>query len=213
MHTQRGGTVVGLIIGLLLGLGLALAVAIYVNKVPVPFVNKVPQRTPEQDAAEAARNRDWDPNAPLYGKNPAVPRPLPAASAASAASESAKPAEAAGSAPSAEPSAPAGRDPAAILNGVSTDSAADPFIYYVQAGAFGSLEEAEQQRARVVMLGMEAHMSEREQAGRTMYRVRVGPFDQRESAEEAKTTLGGSGIEAALVRVQRRTSAPAAASS
>ena len=45
-NPQRGGFAVGLIIGLLIGLALALGVALYVTKVPVPFVNKVPQRTP-----------------------------------------------------------------------------------------------------------------------------------------------------------------------
>ena len=43
MKSQRGGFVMGLIIGLLIGLALALGVALYVTKVPVPFVNKVPQ--------------------------------------------------------------------------------------------------------------------------------------------------------------------------
>ncbi|HKX42440.1 MAG TPA: hypothetical protein VJO99_14880, partial [Burkholderiaceae bacterium] len=70
---QRGGFAVGLIIGLLIGLALALGVALYVTKVPIPFVNKVPQRTPSQDAAEAEKNKNWDPNSPLYGKNPAKP--------------------------------------------------------------------------------------------------------------------------------------------
>ena len=70
---QRGGFAVGLIIGLLIGLALALGVALYVTKVPVPFVNKVPQRTADQDAAETQKNKNWDPNSPLYGKNPAKP--------------------------------------------------------------------------------------------------------------------------------------------
>ena len=52
MISQRGGFALGLIVGLLLGLALALGVALYVTKVPVPFLNKVPQRTAEQDAAE-----------------------------------------------------------------------------------------------------------------------------------------------------------------
>ena len=51
----------------------ALAVAVYVTKVPVPFMNKGQSRSAEQDAAEAKKNKDWDPNAPLYGKNPAKP--------------------------------------------------------------------------------------------------------------------------------------------
>ena len=68
---QRGGTAVGLIIGMIVGLGVALAVAVYVTKVPVPFLNKGNARGSEQD--EAQRNKNWDPNSPLYGKNPARP--------------------------------------------------------------------------------------------------------------------------------------------
>jgi len=60
---QRGGTVVGFILGVIVGLGGALAVAVYVTKVPVPFLNKNGTRAPDQDAAEAKRNKDWDPNA------------------------------------------------------------------------------------------------------------------------------------------------------
>src|SRR5438128_12642041 len=70
---QSGNVIVGIIIGVVLGLAAALAVAVYVTKVPVPFLNKGQSRTPEQDAAESRRNKDWDPNAPLYGKNSARP--------------------------------------------------------------------------------------------------------------------------------------------
>ena len=73
MNTQKGGTLLGLIIGALVGLGAALAVAVYITKVPVPFMNKGQSRSPDHDAAEAKKNRDWNPNAPMYGKNPAKP--------------------------------------------------------------------------------------------------------------------------------------------
>ena len=66
--SQNGGFVMGMIVGLLLGLALALGVALYVTKVPIPFVNKVPQRTAEQDAAELEKNKNWDPNSALQGK-------------------------------------------------------------------------------------------------------------------------------------------------
>lgn len=216
MKAQRGGFVVGFIVGLLFGLALALGVALYVTKVPVPFVNKVPQRTAEQDAAETERNRNWDPNAPLAGKNPVRPPPgaasalppatVPPATAASAA------------APIARPSTPPAdaRDPAAILadrvppagttatgKPVVPTPAADPFSYFVQAGAYGRPEDAEQQRARLAMLGFEARVTEREQSGKTVYRVRVGPFDRKADADGAKERLSGSGVEAALVRVQK----------
>ena len=60
--SQRGGFVLGLVVGLLVGLAMALGVALYITKAPVPFVNKVPQRTAEQDSAEAEKNKNWDPN-------------------------------------------------------------------------------------------------------------------------------------------------------
>ena len=64
-QAQRGSTFLGIILGVVVGLAAALGVAIYVAKVPVPFVNKNTSRTSGQDAAEAQKNRDWDPNAPL----------------------------------------------------------------------------------------------------------------------------------------------------
>ncbi|HEY9106747.1 MAG TPA: sporulation protein, partial [Roseateles sp.] len=80
---QKGGFVLGLIVGLLIGLAISLGVALYINKTPIPFMNKVPQRTADQDAQEAERNKNWDPNAPLAGKGArsasgvvAVPPPL-----------------------------------------------------------------------------------------------------------------------------------------
>jgi cell division protein FtsN len=214
MKHQRGGFVMGLIIGLLVGLALALGVALYVTKVPVPFINKVPQHTPEQDAAEAARNKDWDPNSPLYGKTPARPNATaPAASGVVTPEAPAMPPVAV--APPAAPSAaaPSARpNPADILAGrgtgqppkaTSPHAGADPFTYFVQVGAYTRPEDAEAQRAKLAMLGMAAKVTEREQAGRTMYRVRVGPFGSKDDADAAKSRLDASNMESSLVRVQR----------
>lgn len=198
---QGGGFVLGLIVGLLLGLALALGVALYITKAPVPFINKVPQRTAEQDQAEQARNRSWDPNAPLAGN----PRPATAASAASAPRT---PAPGAASAPG------SARDPAAILSGSATPgpspaaapaaaSAPAGIIFFVQAGVFARTDEAEQQRARLAMLGYAAKLSEREQHGRVVYRVRMGPYSTREEAESQQSRLLGASIESQLVRVER----------
>jgi cell division protein FtsN len=222
--SQRGGFAVGLIIGLLIGLALALGVALYVTKVPVPFVNKVPQRTADQDAAETQKNKNWDPNSPLYGKNPA--KPGNGASAAAGAGTGAAtpvipgmpsttppPATTSAAVPAAKGSAPtSARDPAAILadkpartaSGTAAAAAGpDPFAYFVQAGAYARTEDAEAQRAKLAMMGMEGKISEREQSGRTVFRVRVGPFDKKATADGAKEKLDAAGVESALVRVQR----------
>jgi cell division protein FtsN len=205
MTRQRGGFVLGMIVGLLIGLALALGVALWVTKVPIPFVDKVPQRTAEQEALEIERNKTWDPNAPLAGK-PAQRAPEPAGAAPRAATpEPSGPPPGIAAAPGAVPRAPA-RDPAAILSGDGPKSAkpgTDPFSYFVQAGAFARAEDAEQQRAKLAMLGFPARVTEREQAGRTVYRVRLGPFDNKDEADSAQNRLQGSGVEAALVRVER----------
>jgi cell division protein FtsN len=199
---QRGGFFIGLVVGLLVGLGVALGVALYVTKVPVPFIDKVPQRTAAQDAAEAVRNQDWDPNAPLAGKNPARPAGAASAGGAGAASPAA-------SVPSPAASKPgAARDPAAILGDKAAPapaaaSGADPFVYFVQAGAYARSEEAEAQRAKLAIRGFESRITEREQSGRTIYRVRIGPLETRAEAEGVQETLGGAGVESALVRVQK----------
>jgi cell division protein FtsN len=202
---QSGNVIVGIIIGVVLGLAAALAVAVYVTKVPVPFMNKGQSRTAEQDAAETRKNRDWDPNAPLHGKNsqrPATP-PAPQAAVApqAAGSAAARPA-----APAASPPAVAGRPSAGDPLGdfaAARMAAADPFLYFVQAGAFRSAEEAESQRAKLSLLGFDAKVTEREQSGRQVFRVRVGPFEKKEDADKQKEKLEAGGVETALVRVQR----------
>ena len=193
---QRGGTLLGLIIGALLGLGAALAVAVYVTKVPIPFVNKNQPRSAETDAAEVKKNKDWDPNVPLAGKNPA------------------KPALAASSAPATKPNVSS--DPLGDLARAKSESkadakpdatpsgtGADPFTYFIQAGAFRTPEDAEQQRAKLSLMGFQAKVTEREQSGRTVYRVRLGPFDKKDEADKINEKLLGNSIETALVRAQR----------
>jgi cell division protein FtsN len=70
-------------------------------------------------------------------------------------------------------------------------------------GAYSRAEDAEQQRARLAMLGFAARVSEREQAGRTVYRVRLGPFERKDEADATQERLKGNAVESALVRVER----------
>lgn len=245
---ETGGTLLGLVIGALLGLGAALAVAVYVTKVPVPFLNKSQPHSADNDAAEAKKNKDWDPNASLAGKNPVRPvtpaaqpasaaataTPVAVAPAAAPASTPAAPAVAAVTkpvaTPAASPAAPttpvaankptASADPLGDLakarseakpdvkpepksDAIASAGGVDPFTYFIQVGAFRTPEDAEQQRAKLSLLGFQAKITEREQAGRTVYRVRLGPFDRKDEADKTKERLDGNAIETALVRAQR----------
>jgi cell division protein FtsN len=211
---QRGGTFLGFVAGLVVGLGVALAVAVYVTKVPIPFVNKIGSHSAEKDATEVQKNKDWDPNTPLYGKNPAKPAgptesvlaPVVSGTAAEPASAATPASASARAKPEQKPAVTA--DPLGELakERVAAKEAAptaEPFNYFVQVGAFRTAEDAESQRAKLSLAGIETKISEREQAGRTVYRVRTGPYDNREEADKAKSKLDGLGIDTALVRVQR----------
>jgi cell division protein FtsN len=235
IQSQRGGTLLGLVLGLVIGLTIALGVAMYVTKVPMPFSNKNQSRSADQDAVEAQKNKDWNPNGAIQSKpvTPEAPAdataaspgattagvPYPNAAAPAVTADpladlvkkqspntvSAAPVPSASmSAPSPNAPLPSAPPPAATPQPANKAPATnDPFTYFVQAGAFKSAADADAQKAKLSMMGIEAKVSEREQAGRAIFRVRSGPFDDKDQAEKIKARLDANGMDAALVRVQR----------
>ena len=205
----------------------------------MPFLNKGGNNT-QRDAAEAERNKNWDPNAPLQSRQPAPPPvtppvppsdvtvspPTPAVQPTATGGvttplknskgkvfpspllkpdKPVKPAsgdplgdlvkERSAAADKAE-KARADKEKAAAQTASSSDSA---FNYFVQAGAFRGQSEAEAQRAKLAMLGWESRISEREQNGITVFRVRVGPFENRAEAEKAAARVKALGLPAAVL--------------
>jgi len=192
MHTskiknkERGGTLIGVIVGVLVGLGVALGVAVYVMKVPTPFNNKSASRTPTQDAAEAKRNKDWDPNAALTHSSAVAPKPQASEPTPS------QPRLAVSPISPALPAAPA-----------STPAAADGVVeYYVQVGAFRSSDEAQALRGKLALANFEGKVVERDQSGQKVYRVRVGPFASLSASDKAKAGLEAAGFETLVMRAR-----------
>ena len=214
MHAQRGGTFLGFILGLVVGLGVALGVAIYVMKVPTPFSNKIGSSSTD---GSGESKKDWNPNSVLQPKAPAeTPQASGDAPSNPGANTPAAPAATSTTSPnpaSKPATAPAvNADPlgnlAASQAGMSTSSAetwpaADPYSYFIQVGAFRTNNDADAMRAKLALQGFDAKVSEREQAGRTVYRVRLGPFDNKANAETMRSRLDKQGIENTMVRVQR----------
>ena len=205
MNKQLGGTFLGIVIGLMIGLALAMVVAVFISKVPIPFLEKDPTRQGLSEAAEAKKNQGWNPNAALAGKNPA--RPASASDEASVASAQVASAPVAATGvvrPASEAAAAKSADPIADLaRAKSAASPPDPFLYFIQVGAFRSNEDANAQKAKLSLLGIETKVSEREQSGRAVFRVRAGPFEQRDDAEKVRERVEGASFEAVLVRVQK----------
>ncbi|ALK95705.1 cell division protein [Massilia sp. WF1] len=229
---QRGSTLTGLIIGLIVGLGIAVAVALTITKGASPFTDKVAKSGRPADPApgqamdpnkpmyanrDAAReaNKEVTEKAAARSAKPADPAAAPAAPAAPAASADplgqaiasmeAKPAAKPPAARDSHPLATAAAVPAAApaASPAAPAAAAGEYIYYLQAGAFRDMSDAEATRAKLALLGFEAAISDRTSDSGVLHRVRIGPYNHVESMNKARAKLLDSGVDVAIVRNQR----------
>lgn len=220
---QRGGTLAGILIGLTIGGILAVGVALYVSKMPVPFLNTSSNLRPSAlDATEQERNNAWNPNSALSGSRSGgqtttqtQQRPLPPENPTQDQSPPVipePPSEVVAVAPvtagSADPlgdlAARVGNRPGAAEPTASTPpTSADPYQYFVQAGAYRARSDADAQRARLAMNGWDASITSRDAQGQTVYRVRVGPFNKSEDAANIKRQFDQQGFDSAVVRQAR----------
>jgi len=223
---QRGSTLTGLIIGLIVGLGIAVAVALTITKGASPFTDKTVKAG---RPADPAPGQAQDPNKPMYANRDAAReanKEITEKAAARAggtgsdapAAATTKPADAdpLGQAIAAmkEP-APARVEPkpetrvAAAAPAAPAPAAAPAaagsgdYVYYLQAGAFRDLSDAEATRAKLALLGFEAAISDRTSDSGVLHRVRLGPYNQVEAMNKARAKLLDSGVDVAIVRNQR----------
>ncbi|AWP87055.1 SPOR domain-containing protein [Bordetella bronchiseptica] len=214
---ERGSTMYGVLAGLLIGLIVAAAVAFYVTKAPMPFVDRA-TRQPDQGKLPDPRNAP-DPNQGLYGRDGAAgtpptgptataPSPLPGVTPGAPSRQpddlgaliatlpnlDRAPAPAATPAPAAKPAKPA----APVAS--ATPAAPASGTYFLQAGAYRVLEDAEALRARIILLGLPVVMQRAEVNGVQVNRVRVGPFGRLDDMNRARSRLGENDIKSAVVR-------------
>lgn len=207
---STGGTLIGIVIGLMLGLLLAVAVAFYLNKGPKPFADK----TGRGDKVLPGKNTgdNSDPNRPLYGKDAKTASPAKSATPPNEeekrfsfyeilpgkeevidpkkALEGAR--EEARAAPKADPAKP-----------LDASAAIPKETYFLQAGAFGSPGDADNQKAKLALMGFEARVESVDVEGKgTMHRVRIGPYNKLDDINRVRSTLTQNGVDASLIRLK-----------
>lgn len=225
---QQGNTFIGIVIGLVIGLTVAVVVALVINKGASPFTDKGrSNKSTETTAGQAA-----DPNKPMYGSKeaaraaakdlsrdpapaaPAAPAPAPAAPKAPAADPLQAVVDriqgAAADKPKTVPSAsnvtptPVAKTPANTAGATTPANGGDEkYIYYLQAGAFREVADAENARAKLALLGFEANLSDRTTDTGVLHRVRIGPFNQVEAMNKVRSKLSENGVDVAVVRNQK----------
>lgn len=76
--------------------------------------------------------------------------------------------------------------------------------YFLQAGAYRTQADADQQRANLALLGFSAAVTRRDSGAVTFFRVRIGPFSKFDDMNAARQNLSGKGIDTAVIRFSRQ---------
>jgi cell division protein FtsN len=177
---RRNGSslLVGVLIGLVLGLGIALAVAWYINKMPNPFSPRASTSTKTESKSTPAQSARVDERA---GKAEDKPRfdfykILPG-----------------------EESDKQAKDASKNSSKASTSTGKEAF--FLQAGAFQSAPDADNLKARLALLGIEASIETTAAPDKgVLHRVRIGPFTSVEELNRARDTLKQNGVPTTLVK-------------
>jgi cell division protein FtsN len=220
--SSGGNTWFGVLAGLILGLGAAVVVALFVTQVPMPFVDKA-SREPAKTLLPDARDAP-DPNFGLSGKpgldgtSPLGPvegsfTPIPGLTPPSAIPGTGSTPSAPrpddigkliaslddkqGTSPPANPSAPASKP---APSPATAPAANADTVYFLQAGAFRSENDADSVKARILLLGLPVQIQKAQINGSTIHRVRVGPFKGIDEMNRSRAKLGEEKIESSVVR-------------
>jgi cell division protein FtsN len=74
--------------------------------------------------------------------------------------------------------------------------------YFLQAGSFQNAEDADNLKAKLAMLGVEASVQPADLPGKGIWhRVRVGPFAGMEDMKQVRASLQQNGVQSSLIKV------------
>lgn len=101
------------------------------------------------------------------------------------------------------------RPPASTSTAAASTGAAAPTAapigtdtrYLLQAGAFQASGQAEELKAKIAMLGLGARVESAQIQGKTVYRVRMGPYGTASDLSDAKQKLAASGLPGMAIKV------------
>ncbi len=191
-----GGTLIGLFLGLVIGVLLAGGVVWYLHRTPTPFSTKA--QTPPQQQSQPP---SVSPQAPLAlpGK-PGDPVPAPGDKPRfdfytilpgyGEAIPDPKPAET-------KTGEPKQADATKDKDGKDT-VLKDPV--YLQTGSFQNAADADNQKAKLAMMGVEASVQQVMLQDKVWYRVRLGPFRKLEQVNAMRAELARQNIPANVVK-------------
>jgi len=209
-HSAFGGTLVGIFIGIVVGLGMAATVAYWLMKnnpaLPMPSLSRDAREAPQDAAAKVAKADADKPRFDFYKILPGIEEPKVDPARRSTAAGDRALVEQARERAAAKPPTPVDAAPARVPDKVvpvdappKLAKAADRF--WLQAGSFSSVPDAENLRARLALAGWEATVQEGALPDKSVrYRVRLGPYNDPDELGRMKSELARRGFDVAVIR-------------
>ena len=78
-------------------------------------------------------------------------------------------------------------------------------VYFIQAGSFQNPAEADNQKARLAILGFESSVEPANLPDKgTWYRVRLGPYNKLDEINRVRQALAQNNIDASLVKIKEQ---------
>jgi len=183
---SEGNFLAGIGVGVLIGLLISLGIAFYLNRTPIPFtIAKAKQA--EKDGAPA---------------KPPVIAGLPQGGAAPAPTPEKPKFDFYRILPgSEEPVTEKEIRERARAKGGQQEASKD--VYFIQAGSFQNPAEADNQKARLAILGFESSVEPANLPDKgTWYRVRMGPYAKIDEINRVRQALAQNGIDASLIKAK-----------
>ena len=192
-----GGTLLGLFVGLVIGVLAAAAVVWYIHRTPPPFTAKTPPPAPS-----AAQQQPQATQTPQAAPAPQAPLALPGKPGDPVPQASDKPRfDFYKILPGNTDAVPDGKEtkPGSDKSRNEKEGMlAEPL--YLQAGSFQKAGDADNQKARLAMMGAEAAIQQVMIQDKVWYRVRLGPFRKMDEVNQLRAELAKQGIEANVVK-------------
>lgn len=146
--------------------------------------------------APADTDTDTPPATPHWPNAPAKPNAAPSRPQTPASAPAAVHPKPSASSPSAGTSS--GATPSAAAAGDANTG------YLLQVGAYRTESDADQQRARLALMGYDAHVTRRDSGAVTFFRVRVGPFAKFDDMNGVRQRLSSAGVDTAVIRFTKQ---------
>lgn len=208
-----GGLMAGVLVGLIIGIGVAVGLTMYLSRSSTPFSNLERMQGKQQASLPEAELLEPGAKLSTVAPAPAKPAAIPVPASAPVAVKTApsttttqSPADVDGQRFDFYKILPGQQEALPNTDKGTGDASSGSNVpgprLFLQAGAFQSESDADNMKARLALMGVEAKIQSLSMPEKgLMHRVRIGPFERQEELDALRAKLRQDGIDVSVVKL------------